>query len=63
MLTKRMVWELAPLISYENGITCRLESPAGRVERWHRTMKDEFLKYTDPSRIKEKLNVGIWSRT
>jgi len=29
------------------------------MERWHRTMKDECLKYTDPSKIKEKLKVRL----
>lgn len=45
---------------YENGIRhilagVRKPTTNGKVERWHRTMDDEFLKYTDPSRVKEKL--------
>jgi len=33
----------------------RKPTTIGKVERWHRTMGDEFLKYTDHSRIQEKL--------
>jgi len=45
---------------YEQGIRhilagVRKPTTNGKVERWHRTMNDEFLKYTDPSRVKEKL--------
>jgi hypothetical protein len=54
-----MVWELALLISYETEITCRLESPDGRVGRRHRTMNDEFLKYAFQNQRETKSWTGI----
>jgi len=45
---------------YENGIDhilagVRKPTTNGKVERWHRTLDEEFLKYTEPTRIKERL--------
>jgi transposase InsO family protein len=49
---------------YEKGIHhilagVRKPTTIGKVERWHRTLQEEFLRYVDPTMLRERLREFI----